>query len=260
MNNNPIGIFDSGIGGLTVLEKIYELLPNEDYIYLADHLNCPYGTKSEDEIRKIVINNAKYLEGKGAKCIVIACNTASLFISDIRDNVKIPVIGVIENACKKACETTKNKKIGVIGTNMTIEKAKYQSLINDNNMMAFGVPCSEFVDYIENNLNNFELGRKIVKEKLDSLKNKDIDTLIYGCTHFSIIENFIKEVLGNLNYIDCGTTTAIYLKKYLLKEKMYSDKKCGSIKIFTTGKLENVLKHIKLFKISYNSIEEIIIK
>lgn len=257
MKNNPIGIFDSGIGGLTVLEKIYELLPNEKYIYLADYENCPYGTKKEEEIKRIVTKNAKFLEIMGAKCIVIACNTASLFASDIRKSVKIPVISVIEPACKKACEVSKNGRIGVIATQMTIKKESYQKRILCDSKVPFGVPCSEFVDYIENDFDNHELGKKIVKEKLNDLSKENIDTLIYGCTHFSLLEDKIKEILGDINYIDCGSPTSILLKELLEKEDLLSENKNGSIEIYTTGEKKELEKKINLFKISYEKIEEV---
>ena len=257
MKNSPIGVFDSGIGGLTVLEKMYELMPNEEYIYLADHANCPYGVKKEEEIRKIVVNNVKYLESLGVKCIVVACNTASLFIDDMQKNVKIPVISVIEPTCKKACNESKNGKIAVIATQMTIKNKKYQLYIENENKLSFGVACSEFVDFIENDFEDFIKGQTLVNEKISCLKETGIDTLIHGCTHFSLLEDKIRKVLGDINYVDCGTPTSIYLKELLEEKGLLTDKKEGKIKIYTTGKLKDLNKNINLFNISYEKLEEI---
>lgn len=252
MNNKPIGVFDSGIGGLTVLEKLYDLLPHEDYIYLCDNLNCPYGVKEEKEVEKIVINNAKQLELSGCKLIVIACNTASLFVKTIENNVNIPVISVIEPTCKYACSTSENAKIGVIATNMTIKKGKYQSLIEEEKKMSFGVACSEFVDYIENDFDNIEAGKALVNEKLECLKDKGIDTLIHGCTHFGLLEELIIEVLGRINYVDCGKPTSILVKDVLKEKELLNDQMLqGVIQVYTTGKNDGLIQKTKWFKYPY---------
>lgn len=252
MNNKPIGVFDSGIGGLTVLEKLYDLLPHEDYVYLCDNANCPYGVKEDSEVERIVVNNAKMLENAGCKLIVIACNTASLFIESIKNSVNIPVISVIEPTCKYACNTSENAKIGVIATNMTIKKGKYQSMINEVKKSAFPVACSEFVDYIEGNFDDYEAGMKLVNDKLMALKDTNIDTLIYGCTHFSLLEEKIKKVLGELHYVDCGTPTSLVVKEVLTNEDLLNDQMLqGVIKVYTSLKNENLVKKTTWFKYPY---------
>lgn len=256
--DKPIGVFDSGIGGVTVLEKVHELLPNENYIYLADFKNNPYGIKSQKEIEKIVINNAILLEKMGAKLIIIACNTASLYVESIRKSVKIPVIEVIEKTCENACRTSENAKIGVIATQMTIENGRYETYINEKNKESFGIKCSEFVDYIENKFSDAEFGRTLVQEKIRPLKDKNIDTLIYGCTHFSLLEDKIKEVLGDINYIDCGSSIAPFVKEVLIKNNLINDEKTeGIIKAYVTKDLLGFRQKLNLFNLKIETIEEI---
>ena len=249
MNNKPIGVFDSGIGGFTVLEKLYELMPNENYLYLGDSANSPYGTKTEEEVEKIVVNNAKLLESSGCKMIIVACNTASLFIQKMQKSVNIPVISVIEPTCKYACSNTKNAKIGVIATDLTIKKERYQTLIKEDKKEVYPVPCSEFVTHIENNLDDYEAGLKLVKSKLVSLKNKKIDTLIYGCTHFGLLEKQIKEVLGNILYVDCGLATSIYVKK-VLQELNLENKQInkGMITVYDSLDVQKLKQKVSWFK------------
>lgn len=256
--NKPIGVFDSGIGGLTVLEAVYKLLPTENYIYLADFKNNPYGVKSVEEVETIVVNNALLLEKMGAKLIIIACNTASLYAESIKKAVRIPVIEVIEKTCENACNASKNAKIGVIATQMTIEKGKYQSLINKENKHAYGVKCSEFVDYIEHKFDDYDLGMKLVKEKINSLKEEKIDTLIYGCTHFSLLEDKIKTVLGDINYVDCGNSIAPFVKEELVKNGLINHQsEAGKIIAYTTKDAQGFREKLSLFNLKIESVEEI---
>lgn len=249
MNNKPIGVFDSGIGGFTVLEKLYELMPNENYLYLSDSLNSPYGVKTEEEVEKIVVNNAKLLEKAGCKMIIVACNTASLYVKSMQRTVNIPVISVIEPTCKFACNNSKNAKIGVIATDLTIKKGRYQTLIKEENKEVYPVPCSEFVNHIENNLDNHDDGLKLVKEKLKQLQGTNIDTLIYGCTHFSLLEKEIKEVLGDIKYVDCGGATSFYAKKVLQELSLETSSKCmGTITVFDSLDIKKLKKKISWFK------------
>ena len=260
MNNvkKPIGVFDSGIGGLTVLEKLMEKFPNEDFIYVADQGHCPYGTKTEEGIKECVLNVGRYLIAKDVKAIVIACNTASLFIKYLEEITDIPVISVIEPTCMAAINKTKNNKVAVLATIATINKGAYQALLNNNGVEAFGVRCSEFVDFVENYELTDPLGQKIVDEKLEELKDKNVDTLIHGCTHFSLLEPNMRKVLGDINYVACGEPTSIKLYE-ILKEKslLRFDENNRYVKIQTTGSKENALMNMKWFKAPHEEIEEI---
>ena len=257
-NTKPIGVFDSGIGGLTVLEELMKKFPNDDFIYVADQGHCPYGTKTEEEIIECVLNVGKYLIAKDVKAIVIACNTASLFIKHLQEITEIPVISVIEPTCQFAVETTKNGNIAVLATIATINKGKYQELINKANKTPFGVACSEFVDFVENHELDDPLGQEIVNKKLECLIDKNVDTLIHGCTHFSLLEDKMTKVLGNINYVACGGPTSerlyeILKEKNLLREEM-NDR---YVKIGTTGSVENALMNMKWFKSPHEEIKKI---
>lgn len=255
--NLPIGVFDSGIGGLTVLECLNQMFPNEDFIYVADKGNCPYGTKSEEEIKECVINVGTYLINQGVKAIVIACNTASLFTEYLQNMTDIPIISVIEPTCFTAIKSTKTKKVAVLATNATINNGAYQNILEEHNVHTFPVSCSEFVELVEQN-HSEEEKQKIVNEKLSQLKESKIDIVIHGCTHFGLLEPYMKDVLGDVTYISCGHPTS---------EKLYSilnsldlirvDNQNRYIKIYTTGKKKELLKNIDWFKVKHEPIQEI---
>lgn len=255
----PIGVFDSGIGGLTVLEKLMEKLPNEDFIYVADQGHCPYGVKTEDEIRECVLNVGKYLLTMNVKAIVIACNTASLFINDLQAITDVPVISVIDPTCLKAINVTKEKKIAVLATKATINKGAYQKILKEHNIESIGVACSEFVDFVENYELDHPLGKKIVREKLECLVGSGIDTVIHGCTHFSLLEDNMKEILGNINYVACGEPTSQKLYEILNSKDLLNNNNNRYVKIKTTGSKENALMNMKWFKKEHEPIEEIIL-
>lgn len=258
INDLPIGVFDSGVGGLTVLEELKKMMPNEDYIYVADQGNCPYGTKSDEEIKKCVINVVKFLCEQNVKAIVIACNTASNFINDIKKEITIPIFSVIEVTADCAIKTTKNKRVGVIATNTTIKKGKYKEILEKNKITSFNIPCSNFVEIVEENRIDSPSTQQIIDEKLIELKNEDIDTLIYGCTHFSLLEKPIKKVLGNINYISSGLPMGIELSRYLTENNMLTIKnKNGVIKIYTTGDKGQAIKTMQWFKTEHNPVEKI---
>ena len=258
MNNQPIGVFDSGIGGLTVLDKILEVLPNEDYIYVADQGHCPYGTKKEEEIIECVLNVGKYLIAKNVKAIVIACNTASLFIKYLREITNIPVISVIDPTCMEALRISKNKRIGVLATDTTIRKAKYQEMINANGGKAFGVACQDFVTFVETKELDDPEGEKIAQRYLTQLLDKDVDTIIHGCTHFSLLEPQMRKVLGNKNYVACGEPTAKLLKEILKEKDLLNTQKHDSyVKIFTTGSVEAAINNMKWFTKDHEDIKHI---
>lgn len=259
MNNNfPIGVFDSGIGGLTVLDKLIEIMPAENYIYIADQGHCPYGTKTNEQIQRCCANIIKYLEKQKVKAIVIACNTASTHIEYLRTITNIPLISVIEPTIQKAKKITKNQKVGVIATISTINNKKYQTSLEKDNITVFPLACSEFVDLVENTRLDDPLVQEVVSHKLIPLKNTGIDTLIYGCTHFSILEDNIKKTLGNINYIASDDPTALDVQETLNKlDILCKVKMKGSVKVYTTGKKEQIINKISWFKNKIDIIEEI---
>jgi len=251
----PIGVFDSGVGGLTVLEKLVKMYPGENFIYVADQGYCPYGTKTKEEIEQRVLTVGKYLLSRGVKAIVIACNTASLFKQSLQNITDIPVISVIEPTARLACQLTKTKKVAVLATNATIKNGKYQRILEENGMEVFPVPASQFVDIIESNEMNTEATLKTVTEKLAPLQNKGIDTVIHGCTHFGLLEFQMKKVLPDVTYVECGYPTSIILENVLQLSKDNVAK--GSVEIYTTGKRNDFEAKIKWFTIPHQPIQEL---
>lgn len=221
-NNRPIGIFDSGFGGLTVMSAISKLMPKENIIYFGDTAHVPYGSKSKKIVTEFATKISKFLVKNNVKMIVIACNTASAFSLDyLKKNIKVPVIGVIKAGSVMAAQNTKNKKIGVIGTEGTIKSSAYEKEIKkyDNKINCFSQACPLFVPLVEEGWNNGKITKDIIKVYLKNLVDKKIDTIILGCTHYPLLKNTIKKVIGKkINIVDSANAVALVVKK-LLTEK-----------------------------------------
>lgn len=254
IDNRPIGVFDSGIGGLTVLEELIKRFPNEDFVYVADQGHCPYGRKKDEEIIHCVLNVVDYLMKQNVKAIVIACNTASLFIDKVRSHVSIPVISVIDPTASYASKLTKNNKVAVLATIATITKGAYQERLIKNNITPYPLACSEFVDFVENHDLDDPIGQEIVSNKLNELKDSGVDTLIHGCTHFSILEDKMRKVLGDINYVACGYPTSLELERILKEKDLLNNKVNPSVNIYTTGSVENAIATMKWFKAKHEEI------
>ncbi|HRE41597.1 MAG TPA: glutamate racemase [Ignavibacteria bacterium] len=236
---NPIGIFDSGIGGLTVAKSIFEQLPSEDIIYLGDTARLPYGTKSRETVILYSIECVKFLLKRKVKMIIIACNTASsVAIPFLKKITKIPVIGVIEPGATAAAKNTIKDRIGVIGTNGTINSKAYDLNIQKINkkIKVYSQVCSLFVQLAEEGWTDNKITGLICKEYLSPLKNKNIDTVILGCTHYPVLKKPIQKTLGkNIKLIDSGFETAKEVKNILLKKKLSNTKnKKGNHRFFVT--------------------------
>lgn len=258
-DNSLIGVFDSGIGGLTVLEQLVKIFPNENFMYIADQGHCPYGTKTPEEIGDRVEKITRYFLSQRVKAIVIACNTASVRIARARAVTDIPVISVIDPTCAKAVSVTKNKKIAVLATQSTIHSGVYQNMLTERGVVPVPLACSEFVDYLENG--DGVSGEKIVREKLTQIKDAGMDTLIHGCTHFSLLESYMKKVLGDINYVACGQPTGEYLKKILEQKNLLTDNTgSGTVEIYTTGDVSRAKKTTGWFKPAHNPIKRVVIE
>ena len=254
----PIGVFDSGIGGLTVLEKLIQTFPNENFLYVADQGHCPYGTKSQQEVGDRVEKVARYLVEHGAKAIVIACNTASLQIARARAITDVPVISVIQPTCAKAVSLTKNKKVAVLATVGTIRSGKYQQLLQEAGVTPVPLACSEFVDFVESHDVDDPAGEALVAGKLAEIRNEGFDTLIHGCTHFSLLEPQMRKVLGDIRYVDCGTPTSEYLANYLKEHALETaSTEKGKVQIFTTGSVENANATMKWFRAEHAPVAHV---
>ncbi|MBC7794983.1 MAG: glutamate racemase [Clostridia bacterium] len=199
-NSAPIGVFDSGIGGLTVVTALTHELPAESLIYLGDTARVPYGTKSPDVIRRYALRCSQFLVEQGAKLVVIACNTASAAAADIvRKTLAMPVVGVIEPGAELAARTTKNGRVGVIGTESTIASGAYQLALAAINpaLEVFAKSCPLFVPLAEEGYAEHAATRLLAEEYLRPLVADGIDTLVLGCTHYPLLSSVIAEVCGS---------------------------------------------------------------
>ena len=217
MNDKPIGIFDSGIGGLTVVREVSRQLPQENILYFGDTARVPYGSKSPKVVQLFARQDASFLYDKGVKSIIIACNTASAEAFDIlRDNFDIPVIGVINPGARAASESTKNGKIGVIGTHGTISSGAYKKAIQDIDkaIEVTAAACPLFVPLVEEGWESKSTTRDIAREYLSPLIEGGIDTLILGCTHYPILKPVLQEIVGDkIILVDSAEATAGELKQ-----------------------------------------------
>jgi len=200
MDNRPIGVFDSGLGGLTVLKEIKRLIPTESVVYFGDNGRAPYGTKSKDTIVKYTFQDIRFLLNQDIKMIVIACNTASACsLQLVKDSFDIPVIEVIEPGANTAVKETQNGKIGVVGTVATISSGVYDRAINklDSKIEVVQKACPLFVPIVEEGWWENDIACAIAEEYLGSLRKEDIDTLVLGCTHYPLLYKTISKVMGN---------------------------------------------------------------
>lgn len=218
----PIGIFDSGVGGLTVMKEIVALLPGENIIYFGDTARVPYGTRSRETVTKYSIENTEFLMSKGIKALVVACNTASsVSLAFLRREFSVPVIGVVEPGARAAATDTKLKKIAVIGTEATINSRSYEEAIKaiDSSVEVSGIACPLFVPLIEEGWLDGEIVKLTAEKYLSSLRYNGVDSIVLGCTHYPMIKDVIKDLLG-VPLIDSAVETAKEVKRVLEEKGM----------------------------------------
>ena len=227
-DNSPIGVFDSGVGGISVLKELVSLMPNENFIYFGDSKNAPYGTKSFDEIEKLTVENAKYLRNKGCKAIVIACNTAtSAGGKAVREMLDIPVIG-IEPALKPAALMCEHPKVAVMATPLTLKLEKFANLMEkfDDNAVIYTVECPEIVGFVEKGILQGAEIENCIRKYFEPLKGVKLDGIVLGCTHYPFVKNVIKKVVGeDVKLFDGGKGTAKELLRRLNEKNLLSDRK-----------------------------------
>lgn len=237
MDKRPIGIFDSGVGGLTVLAEIRKILPNENIMYLGDTKNFPYGSRSKEEIVKFAMENAKTLINKGCKLIVIACGTATSQALDVlQENFEIPIIGIIEPTVDYV-RNKKIKEIGVIATDGTIRSGAWEKSLKReiSDIIVTNKACPMLATIAEEGRAKSEEGRKVIKEYMKTFKEKQIDKIILGCTHYPIYQEIIRKELGyEVELINTGITVANYLKNYLKINNLGNNEKQPDEKIYLT--------------------------
>ncbi|MGL5243792.1 MAG: glutamate racemase [Sarcina sp.] len=246
-SHNPIGFFDSGVGGLSVMKKSMEIMPEENYIYYGDSKNAPYGTKTVEEARRLTFDAVEFLLHKGAKAIVIACNTAtSAAIIDLRNTYKnIPIIG-IEPALKPAIESQKEGKVIVMATPMTLSEKKFNNLMNKYNYKhkeIVSLPCAGLVEFIESGILTGKELSNYLEDKLKQYKSTKISTIVLGCTHYPFVKNEIRKVVGDYpDLIDGSYGTAKELKRKLEEFNLKNNKtEKGKIDIFNSSHNKNII-------------------
>lgn len=220
-NTSPIAIFDSGFGGLTVMRAVRDLLPHENIIYFGDTARVPYGTKSEETILRYSMEIATYLSSLDIKILVVACHTAScISLAILQGMFNIPIIGVVDPSVEKIVATSSHGKIAILGTRATVSSGLYQSMVQNRIPHAdiTAIACPLFVSLVEEGYINHPLTEMTAQEYLKPLKQKEIDTLLLGSTHFPLLKTVIQNEVGaHVTLIDPGLATALALKETLFK-------------------------------------------
>jgi glutamate racemase len=260
-SNTPIGIFDSGYGGLTILSEIKKELPEYDYLYLGDNARTPYGSRSFDVVYEFTLEAVKELFSRGCELIILACNTASAkalrtiqqeYLPTIDANKR--VLGVIRPSIETISEITKTNHIGILATEGTVKSNSYPIELYkiDSDIKVIQQACPMWVPIIENNKHNTDAGKLFIKEDLNELlkKDKEIDSIILGCTHYPIIKDYIESVVPKgIKVISQGAIVASKTKEYLIKHKSLEAKcsKNGIVRYLTTENVPDFDKQASLF-------------
>jgi glutamate racemase len=234
MNSLPIGIFDSGVGGLTVYRALHERLPYEHFVYLGDTARVPYGTKSLSTVERYAIENARFLEAHGIKLLVVACNTASaLALPAIRKALSVTVVGVIEPGAHAAVEVAAGKRIGVIATEATVQSAAYTNAIGkiNSSIEVTERACPLFVPLAEEGWAETDVARAVAEQYLGELREKDIGALVLGCTHYPILRDLISDAIGrDVSLIDSGEAAAREVQSLLSSRQLLSPERKGELR------------------------------
>lgn len=269
MKNHPIGFLDSGVGGLTVVKEVMKQLPNETIYYIGDSARNPYGPRPMAEVEKFTHQLADFLLTKEIKVLVIACNTATVAaLKSLQETLPIPVIGVIESGSKAANDMTNNHKVGVIGTDGTIESNEYELQIISHNQETdvLSVACPRFVSVVEKNQFESSLAKKIVQNELEPFKDTDIDTLVLGCTHYPLLQPIIQDYFGQqVHLIDPGVETAKTVKEYLTQSNLLNQRQNQATNhiLYTSGSAEEFNRIAKKwlngsnFEVEHISVKEL---
>ncbi len=259
----PIGIFDSGIGGLTVAKRIISMLPNENIVYFGDTARVPYGSKSNSTVIEYAIQDAQFLINKNVKLIIVACNTASsVALDSLKRKYNIPIIGMIEPGASLAVKKSKNKRVGVIGTNSTINNKAYSEQIKtlDAEISIIEKACPLFVPIAEEGWLNHEATRLIAIEYLQEFIDAEIDTLILGCTHYPLLAETIQNIMGEkVTLIDSGYAASLQVENYLEGRGVRNDSHQVGTNQFYVSDLPNKFKTIaeRFLGSKVNHIEKI---
>jgi glutamate racemase len=263
-DDRPIGVFDSGIGGLTVARLISRELPGEDLIYLGDTLHVPYGDKSESELIMYARTIMDFFVDQGAKAIVAACNTSSsVSLPVLTDRYQVPVIGVIKPGAKAALESSRNRRIGVLATEATVRSSAYRREIQNLNRDAevWEVSCPRLVPMVEAGLVEDREAREVISHYVAGLKKNDADTIVLGCTHYPYLTPWINGIVGDgVVIVDPAVETTRDLKLLLEENDSLSRREQGSIRYLATGPDQSFYQLGKLFMgEKFSQVEQVVI-
>ena len=253
MNNDAIGVFDSGIGGLTAVKELNKILPNENIIYFGDTARIPYGSRSRETILKYAMQDTAFLRSHKIKMLIAACGTVSSIVGSKPLVEDIPYTGVLLPAAQAACGATKNGRIGVIGTVATIKSGSYAKIIKTIRPSSFvvGNSCPLFVPLVENGFTGIEnkVTRMVAEQYLEPIKNEGVDTLILGCTHYPIISDIIADIMGDgVTLISSGEEAAKYAYNCLLEKDMLTEREeKGKNEFYVSDSVELFEENAKQF-------------
>jgi glutamate racemase len=243
MKNRPIGIFDSGLGGLTVVRSILDRLPGEDIVFLGDNARFPYGTKGNEEVRGFAREITEYLLGFGVKLVVVACNSATAAaLGELQRDYDIPIVGVINPGVRAALRRSSRRRIGVIGTPLTISSGTYTSELKklDPSVDVYGQACPEFVEFVERNELQGERIETVARGYLEPMVEEGVDAIIMGCTHYPLLEDLMIEVIGpGVTLISSAEETAAEVEDILDRLGwLKGEEGGGRLYFLTTGDAE----------------------
>lgn len=253
MSDYPIGVFDSGLGGLTAVKELLNVLPHEDIIYFGDTGRVPYGNRSKSTIKRYAMQDASFLLSQNVKMVIAACGTVSSVALDLDNELPVPFTGVVKPTVRSAVKATKNGKIGVIGTTATINSNSYKKEIETLNkdILVISQDCPLFVPLVENGFisKDDEIVRLVIERYLKKLKDEKVDTIILGCTHYPIIKNAISYIMGDdITLIDSGKETACFAAEILKGLGLQTEKKEeGKCRFYVSDTTEEFSKYAELF-------------
>ena len=256
MNNKAIGVFDSGLGGLTAVRVLKSILPNENIIYFGDTGRVPYGTRSDEIITRYALDDMNFLSSFGIKAVLVACGTvSSISLPALRTHFDVPVTGVVEAAAKKACVLSKKKRVALLATPASVKNGSYEKHISLNypDVSFMGISCPMFVPLVENGYiaNDSKVTKLICEEYISLLREFSPDSIILGCTHYPIIKDIIKEtakeIIGDVQIVDSGAEAAFEIKDFLEREKLLCDSKKGSVRYYVSDETPSFCKTASIF-------------
>ncbi|MBP2256671.1 glutamate racemase [Virgibacillus alimentarius] len=266
--NHPIGVIDSGVGGLTVVHELMRQLPKEKLIYIGDTLRCPYGPRPKKEVKKFTWEMVRFLLKKNIKMLIVACNTATAFaLTELQENLDIPVLGVIQPGARSAIKATQTNHIGIIGTEGTIRSEAYPIALKSikANISVSALACPLFVPMVEQGILSGEQAENVISDSLQTInKDDDMDTLILGCTHYPLIKETIQKVMGkDVTLISSSEETARETSTILdVHHLLNIEEKIPNHQFYATGNLniftkisQSIFKYENLGKLTIENVK-----